>query len=102
MKPRIEKKLSKRLCEVAPRLFKDAWRCKDTGVMCVGGGVDYWGEGQDEFTVYEDWRAIFMWHSSLFPVYPEGHKFEDFPNTEGFKVSAKSLIALAVECEAGL
>jgi hypothetical protein len=108
MKARIEKKLSKRLVEVAPLVFKDAWQeehCEPTqlaykqgsrvsGLWCVGGGMDYWGEGLDAYSVWEYWSSNFMWQCN-FPRYPEGHRFEHYPDTRGFRATAKSLLNLA-------
>ncbi|BCL74151.1 hypothetical protein TUMSATVNIG1_61350 (plasmid) [Vibrio nigripulchritudo] len=71
------KKISKLLLP----FFKDAWLCNDNeelfyndrflpgtsskGVMCVGGGRDYWGEGEEVYTVLEkaeqyfgDWQTV--------------------------------------------
>ncbi len=75
MKARIEKKLSKRLVELYPALYCSAWRDEEPSalayeqgsrvrhVLSVGGGVDYWGEGQDAYgTPFDDggwtgWQA---------------------------------------------
>lgn len=57
---RIEKKLSKRLCEIAPSIFSEAWK-DDHGIMCVGGGSDYWGEFEDAYTCWEWWRDNWLY-----------------------------------------
>jgi hypothetical protein len=72
MKARIEKKLSKRLVQLHPGLYRRAWIDKDepsdlayrqrtrvSHVRSVGGSTDYWGEGQDAYTVWADWN--FNW-----------------------------------------
>ena len=95
MNARIEKKLSKRLVEVAPNLFKDAWLSNDgKNVYCIGGGVDYWGEGQDEYTIWEWFKFNWYWLGD-FPRHPEGHEFEFYPNTDGFNPTPTNLIKLA-------
>lgn len=81
MKARIDKKLSKRLVEITG-LFKDAWIDEEPSeladsqgtsvshIWSVGGGVDYWGEG---------------------------HRFEGYPNIDGFKATTQNLLRLATE-----
>lgn len=111
MKARIEKKLSKRLVQIAPSLFPGARIDKDepsvmayeqgsrvSHILSVGGGVDYWGEGCDAYTVWDAWRANWMWHGP-FESYPAGHKHEFFPNTEGFKRTTVNLLKLAAAAE---
>ena len=111
MNARIEKKLSKRLAQWCPNLFKDAWILDDevselaytqgskiTHCYHVGGELDYWGEGQDAFSVWEYWLATWDWQGD-FPNYPAGHEFEHYPDTSGFKPTTKNLINLAIECE---
>lgn len=110
MKARVEKKLSKRLVAVHPALYGEAWIDKEpselayeqnsriNNVMSVGGGVDYWGEGQDAYTCWADWRMNWMWHGPFAP-YPKGHRYQDFPNTDGFKGTARNLLKLTTECE---
>lgn len=105
MKARIEKKLSKRLVEIAPKFFKDAWQADHeepselayqqgtcvSGVYYVGGGTDYWGEGQDAYTVWEFWKDSFYWHGD-FPAHPEGHQYGGYPDLAGFKETARNLL----------
>jgi hypothetical protein len=111
MNARIEKKLSKRLAWMCKTLFKNAWVLEDCGselaedqgsriTHCyhVGGGTDYWGEGQDAYSLWQFWLDQWPWHGD-FPSYPEGHKFEHYPNTSGFNPTTKNLINLALECE---
>lgn len=111
MKARIEKKLSKRLVQIAPTMFRFAWIDKDepsvlayeqgsrvSHILSVGGGVDYWGECEDAHTVWELWRMNWMWHGP-FESYPEGHKHEFYPNTEGFKRTTINLLKLAAAAE---
>lgn len=108
MKARIEKKVSKRLVEVAPKIFKGAWQESHeepsalayeqgscvSGLYCIGGGVDYWGEGCDAWSCLEWMQLNFEWIGG-FESYPEGHEFEGYPNVKGFKPTAKNLIELA-------
>lgn len=111
MNARIEKKLSKRLVELCPTLFKDAWildgepselaygsDSKITHCYHVGGGLDYWGEGQDYYSVWHDWLNKWYWMGD-FPYYPKCHEHEHYPNTSGFKPTTKNLINLACEAE---
>lgn len=114
MKARIEKKLSKKLVQVAPSLFKEAWLCDSgepteiayeqgscvSGVYFLGGGLDYWGEGCDEYTVWEFWSDNFMWFGNRFKGYPEGHQFEGSPDIGNFKPTGKNLLNLARLIEA--
>ena len=113
MKARIEKKVCKRLVEVAPKLFKGAWqeaheeptelaykqRSCVSGLYFVGGGVDYWGEGQDAYTALEFMELNFHWIGH-FPEYPDGHEFAHYPNVGSFKPTVRNLIKLARECGA--
>jgi hypothetical protein len=109
MKARIEKKLSKRLVKIAPNQFADAW-IDDTDISelsyeqgvrigriySMGGGTDYWGEGQDAFTAWEWLKNNWEWCGD-FPVYPEGHRFEGYPDTSGFKPTTINLLKLVAE-----
>lgn len=109
MKARIEKKLSKRLVEIAPKLLKGAWKDEEISnlaekqgtsirhVYSVGGGVDYWGDGQDWQTAWKWWSNNWPWHGD-FPEYPSGHEHAHFPDVSGFKQTTKNILALAVEC----
>lgn len=111
MKARIEKKLSKRLIEIAPSQFSGVWIDKDepsdlayeqrtrvSRVWSVGGGTDHWGEGQDAYTLWADWKANWFWHGP-FEAYPYGHEFEGYPDTGSFKPTTTNLLRLAEECE---
>lgn len=111
MKARIEKKLSKRLVEIAPSIFSNAWRDEEISelaheqrtsvshVLSIGGGVDYWGEGMDAYSCWVMWRMNWVWHGDFKP-YPEGHKHEHYPDTEGFRPTTQNLLNLAAKCEA--
>lgn len=98
MNDRIEKKLSKRLTQILPCKYRNAWKCKDTFVMCTGGGVNYWGEGEDSYTVYEDFigtqQSGYIWEA-LWGIYPEGHQFESFPIPDKKRQTGKRLIEIA-------
>ena len=93
MKARIEKKLSKRLVEIAPSIFRGVWIDKDepsdlayeqrtrvSHVWSVGGGTDYLGEGQDAYTAWQDWKMNWFWHGD-FESFTHGHQFEGYPDT---------------------
>jgi len=110
MKARIEKKLSKRLVQLHPTLYRRArvdddrselayeQRTSVSHCLSVGGGTDYWGEGQDAYTVWADWKSSWPWHGP-FDSFPEGHEFECYPDTGGFRSTTKNLLKLAAECE---
>jgi hypothetical protein len=104
MKARIEKKLSERLIQLAPKMFKNAWIDKYetselaqkqgtrvSNIYSVGGGVDYWGEGQDAYTAWE-WLTLNWEWIGDFPSYPEGHKLEGYPDTSGFRPTTRNLL----------
>lgn len=107
MKARIEKKLSKKLVMIAPKLFNVAWVYSGepselayeqgscvSDIWHIGGGLDYWGEGQDAYTAWQWWLDNFMWHGT-FPPYPDGHEFEGHPDLSRFKQETRSLLKLA-------
>jgi hypothetical protein len=129
MKPRIEKKLSKRLVQLAPSLFHDSWiddqweartqhyahnnggkltpgqirenrqaRVRVNHMPSVGGGLDYWGEGNDWWTCWEWFCMNWMWHGP-FDSYPNDHEFAAYPNTNGFKRTTRNLLKLAAAYE---
>lgn len=97
MNSRIEKKLSKRLLEIAPKLFNHVWIDNQTHTPCVGGECDYWGEPQDEHTLWQWFKMNWFWLGD-FPKYPKGHEFEHYPDTGGFKPTTKNLLRLAAIC----
>lgn len=107
MKARIEKKLSKRLVQLGPESYKHAWvsdseptelayaqGTRVANIYCIGGGTDYWGEGQDAYTVWDDFTRNWMWYGD-FKQYPEGHRFQFMPDTTGFKPTTRNLLKLA-------
>jgi len=108
MKARIEKKLSKSLVRLHPSLYYlNSWIEKDepselayeqnTRVSHVPSVGD-WGDGQDVYTVWADWKSNWMWHGP-FEEYPQGHQFACYPNTEGFTLTTRNLLRLAADCE---
>lgn len=112
MKARIEKKLSKRLTEIAPLLCKGWWVDDEISelayqqgtsinhVRSVGGEFDsFLGEASDHYTAWGWWRGAWHW-CDVFEPYPEGHKHECYPNTEGFQPTTRNLLRLAVEANA--
>lgn len=125
MKPRIEKKLSKKLALQCPKLLKGAWidadfelwqkyyphqfdgkltskqkrlnlqqRVRVNNIYSIGGGLDYWGEGEDYCSCWEwllnNWRWI-----GNFPSHPHGNEFFGYPDTSGFKPTTRNLLQLA-------
>ncbi|WP_285409263.1 hypothetical protein [Pseudomonas sp. FR229a] len=110
MKARIEKKLSKRLVELHPSLYRKAWRDDEHSELAyeqrssvrhclsVGGGTDYWGDGLEAYTVWADWRNNWAWHGS-FEAYPDGHNLEGYPDTGRFRPTTRNLLKLASNCE---
>lgn len=113
MKARIEKKLSKRLVQIAPKLFRDSWVDDERSdlawkqgssvshVRMVGGGVNYWGEAEDAYTVWSCWRGCYRWVCD-FKMHPAGHEFEGMPDIAGFRPTTKNLLRLAAGQEAKL
>ena len=105
-KPRIIKKLSKRLAEILPKRYCDHWVDDDVmegaydnntrvkGCLMIGGGVDYWGEGQDAFTICTDFSDRYEW-MGMFGFYPDGHQFEYWPVIDPKKRTGKRLIDIA-------
>lgn len=110
MKARIEKKLSKRLFQLYPSLYGRAWIDDDHSELAyeqkscvrhcpsVGGGTDYWGDGEEAYTVWASWLDMWPWHGP-FEAYPHDHEHAMFPNTEGFRPTTRNLLRLAAECE---
>lgn len=98
MNPRIEKKLSKRLVELLPKTYHYlAWKCNSSQVFHVGGGVDYWGEGQDSYTVLKDFafgQSPYEW-LGMFGFYPEGHRFAHYPIHDKRRRTGKRIIEIA-------
>ncbi|WGK60560.1 hypothetical protein QAO71_10690 [Halopseudomonas sp. SMJS2] len=114
MKARIEKKLSKRLVEIAPTIFEHAWIDKEepsalaweqgsrvSHIWSVGGEVDYWGEGSEWNTLWSAFAIGDWWcWAGDFPVFPHGHELAGYPDTTGFKPTTQNLLKLAAQCEA--
>lgn len=112
MNARIEKKLSNRLVELCPTLFKDAWISDDepselayrqnsriTHCYHAGGGYcDYLGDALEGYSVWDWWATSWCWYGE-FPTYPAGHEYEHFPDTTGFRPTTKNLIKLAVDVD---
>lgn len=107
MKARIEKKLSKKLVEILPGIFNKAWVCSDvtelawdqgsriSNMYFVGGGVNCWGEGEDQYTVLEDFVSHYNWHSPIYNPFPDGHELEGMPTFESKRLTGKYLIQCA-------
>ena len=110
MKARIEKKLSKRLTHLHPSVYGRAWvdderselayeqKTQISHCLSVGGGTDYWGEGQDAYTAWADWKMNWEWHGP-FEAFPNDHEFEGYPDTGSFRPTTRNLLKLAADCE---
>lgn len=109
MKARIEKKLSKKITQICPEMFKNAWIYRGEpselayeqgsqvkNILHMGGGADYWGEASEAYTAWQWFLDSYMWQGH-FEIHPEGHEFEDFPNTDGFKKTTVNLLRFAKE-----
>ncbi len=107
MKARIEKKLSKKISEILPLMYKDSWIDEDitelsfkqgvrvSHIVSVGGGVDYWGEGQDYESVFDDFKSSYQWCRPIYNPFPDGHKWEGMPKPDKNKLTGKYLINCA-------
>lgn len=107
MKARIEKKICKRLVQILPDMFKHAQVSSEptdlaweqgtsvSGMYYVGGGVDYWGEGEDAYSVLEAFWDIYDWCPPIFNPYPEGHELEGYPQRDKNRWTGKYAIACA-------
>lgn len=108
MKARIEKKLCKKIAEILPyEFYGRAWTdgevtelafnqgSRVSSILYVGGGVDYWGEGEDEYTVLEDFKSHVDWHPPIFNPWPQGHKWEGLPMPNKNRLTGKYLIECA-------
>ncbi|WP_028627707.1 hypothetical protein [Metapseudomonas resinovorans] len=112
MKARILKKLSKRVVELAPKLFRDAWvdsygphplaekqGTRVSHMLSVGGEYDSWsGDCNEVYAAWEWWLMSWEWFGPFSP-YPEGHKWEGMPNTDGFRRTTRNLLELAANHE---
>lgn len=108
MKARLIKKLSKKLVESAPKIFHDAWVCDDvleeawnqgsrvSHVWHVGGGLNYWGEGEDACTALEFFKMDWYYFGD-FPIHDKEHEFYGYPDTGNFKPTSRNLLKLARE-----
>jgi hypothetical protein len=110
MKARIEKKLCKKIVEILPdNFYSHSWADNEvselaenqntrvSGVLYIGGGVDYWGEGEDEYTVLYDFAMHFNWHPPIYNPYPDGHKWEGLPMGTKKRLTGQYLIKCARE-----
>lgn len=115
MKPRIEKKLSKKLVSIVGNKLgkvwinddvewdKPYWRCRSgddrpplTGnqerqnreqrvsvnhMPSIGGGLDYWGEAEDWYSVFYFAREWLLWElgEPQISIGPEGDELPDWP-----------------------
>lgn len=108
MKARIEKKLCKKIANILPyQFYGKAWTdgeitelalsqgSRVSSILYVGGGVACWGEGEDEYTVLEDFKGHYDWHKPIYNPYPEGHKYEGMPKPRKKRLTGKYLIECA-------
>lgn len=130
MKPRIEKKLSKRLFQLAPKLFSDAWidnecdprtkhfKHQNNGTLTPRQIRENWqqrvsvnhipsiGGELDYWGEGTDWYTLWSWWKSNwewhgdFEPYPDDHRFCGLPNVEGFRPTTRNLLRIAADCEA--
>lgn len=119
MNPRIEKKLSKRLHEIAPDILgnmhpESPWiatesDCHHVGgfnpdmykgdIVVIGGEHDYWGEGTDIYTYWYIWATNWYWLVDWLPVHPQGHEHAGLPDTNGVKETTQNLLKWAKELQ---
>lgn len=55
--------------------------------------IGYFDQG-----VRADWKFNWCWQGP-FEAFSDGHQFEGYPDTSGFKPTTKNLLKLSVECE---
>lgn len=128
MKPRIEKKLSKRLAIILKNVRgytpKDVWidndyelwpkyyaekskpltsrqkrknyqqRVRVNNMPSVGGGVDYWGEGEDYYSVFASVKDALPWVSFECEPYDPETDCGGYPIVT-VRFTGKNVIALA-------
>lgn len=92
MRARQLKKLSKKIALILSDEYKEAWVDKEvmesaweqgtkvSGELRVGGELDYWGEGTDDYPVFIDFIMNLDQWAYPYPDYPEGSEFEGMPN----------------------
>lgn len=122
MNPRIEKKLSKRLYEIAPDILgsmrpEGPWIATDSDghyvsgfnsdmykgdIAVIGGEPDYWGEATDICTYWYFWATGWYWLVGWLPVYPLGHEHAGLPDTSGVKETTQNLLRWAKELQDNL
>ena len=109
MKARIIKKLSKKISELLPKEYEDKWLDTNDRLLCesyeqgsrvkncwyIGGELDYWGEGTDDYTIIEDFKRNFITWQGYWGFYESGHKFEGMPKHAHYRLTGQKLIALA-------
>lgn len=91
MKARQLKKLSKKIALILSDEYKESWVDKEvmesawsqgtkvSGELRVGGELDYWGEGTDDYPVFIDFVMNLDTWLYPYPTYPEGSEFEGMP-----------------------
>lgn len=101
MKARQLKKLSKRIAEILPFIYSDAWVEREvmesaweqgtrvSHELRIGGELDCWGEGTDDYSVYRDFKLNVDEWAYPYPTYPDGHKWEGLPNIPPIKWTGK-------------
>ncbi len=105
MNARIEKRLSKKIFELLPNIYKNIWvddgptdksykeRNKVSNCLCIGDEC-YWGEGQDVRTIWEDFKLNYPFIGG-FPIHVKDEFNYGWPDTSGFKETTINLIRLA-------
>ena len=107
MKARIQKKLSKKIAAIVPKMYKDSWvddeiselswsqGVRVSHIVSVGGELDCWGEGQDYCSVLEDFSKHYDWNRPIYNPYPDGHKWQGMPMRDSNRKTGKYLIECA-------
>lgn len=108
MKARIIKKLSKKLRLMLPKEYKDSWVEREvieesweqgsmvSNCQMVGGGLDYWGEGEDHYTVLYDFKYHLLEWQGLWGFYDdENDDYYGMPKGAPYRLTGQKLIMLA-------
>ncbi len=117
MKARIIKKLSKKLVAILPKIYGDvhcspwvdneimdeAWEqgSRVSGCFRIGGHLDEWGEGTDDYTVFHDFKNNLLGWQGLWGFYDEDSEWEDMPKGAPYRLTGQKLIMLAKQLNKG-
>lgn len=105
VKRRIKKKLSKRIAEILPNEFSDAFVINDPdedepkGILCTGGGyLEGCGDYGDVITVLDAFKEMVEWQ--ICPAYPMDGEYPGMPDCTGVKFTGMHLIQYAKQIAA--